>query len=240
MTKGKTFPKKYKNPLFEQIQEKGLNPIDFIGRDFPEDETNQHKSSYLIQYKNSYLRFLITYFPMTYLPTSIGDFSFKCSYFSRSGIEELPSKFPYIQRAFSTWLDDVKKYQEEEEDAPDLWEQMDTYKDFIISPSPLEIDFHPFSEVEKVQVLVGISEFQRLIAENYNLTEEQQSEINKRLDYIKAAVDRLNRFDWKALTYSTIIGITITLTLDTESGRALFRLFQQAFQHIVYLLHSPH
>jgi hypothetical protein len=62
--------------------------------------------------------------------------------------------------------------------------------------------------------------------------------INERLEYLSQAVDRLNKFDWKAQALSTLISIAVNLSVDTEGGKKLFQLFSQALEFIVKHLRS--
>jgi hypothetical protein len=60
--------------------------------------------------------------------------------------------------------------------------------------------------------------------------------IEKRLLYLSDAVDRLNKTDWYGIAISTLIGISINLSLDTEKGRLLFKLFKQVVENTIILL----
>jgi hypothetical protein len=81
-----------------------------------------------------------------------------------------------------------------------------------------------------------VEEFRLLIVKTFAPPANEMKVVNERLDYLKEAVDRLNRFDWRSVAMSTLIGISTALTLDTEKGRILFGLFQQAFSTVVHLL----
>ena len=91
-------------------------------------------------------------------------------------------------------------------------------------------------KLDKPLVRNGTQEFRQLIIANFTPTEEQAEVINNRLDYLEKAIDRLNRIDWKALAISTVIAIGINLYVDTEKGRLLFALFQQALGAALKLL----
>jgi len=78
--------------------------------------------------------------------------------------------------------------------------------------------------------------FRLLVVENYHPDTEQLILISERLKYLEAAVDRLNSFDWKGVTISTLLSIAITLSLDTERGRQLYILFKQALSDLLHLL----
>ena len=93
-------------------------------------------------------------------------------------------------------------------------------------------DLLHFTDTEKKQIKSGLDEYKRLIIVNYIPTPEQLELINERLKYLSDSVERLNRFDWKALAASTVVSIGITLTLNTETGKQLFNLFMQALGFI--------
>ncbi len=75
-----------------------------------------------------------------------------------------------------------------------------------------------------------------LVVKTFTPGEEELQVINERLDYLTRAVDRLNRFDWRGVAISTVLSIGTALTLDTEKGRILWGLFQQAMATVVHLL----
>jgi hypothetical protein len=74
------------------------------------------------------------------------------------------------------------------------------------------------------------------VYQNYKTTKEQRDYVEERLEYLSNAVDRLNRFDWKSLAISTVVGIGINLAVDTQTGPMLMRLLEQAFHASGYLL----
>jgi hypothetical protein len=229
-------PKKYKNLLFQEILSRGFSIADFKGADRYIDELSSWRPyGFVIQYKDTYLRFYLTN------EHDYSQFQWSYTYFTHRYIDRLwePTTFDNILKSLNHWLTNVQKYQEEE-DTIDLWEHINDYKDFISFPTSSVSDYKPFTGAEIVQVRLGVSEFQKLLVENYNPTADQLREINMRLDHLVDAVDHALRWDWKALALSTFIEISIALTLDTEAGRELYKLFQQAFQHVVFLLQSPH
>ncbi len=97
-------------------------------------------------------------------------------------------------------------------------------------------DLETFTDNEKKQIQDSLSKFQQLIQEEMSPMKGQLDNIQEKLDYLNAAVDRLNRFDWKGVALSTIIGIATNLSVDTNSGKQVFDLFQQAFSSVIRLL----
>lgn len=76
-------------------------------------------------------------------------------------------------------------------------------------------------------VSIAINELRFLINTNIAITKEHQTIVNIRLDYLIENVDRLNKFEWKSLLLTTLIGIATTLSLDAEKGHLLFEFLKR-------------
>lgn len=118
----------------------------------------------------------------------------------------------------------------------DPWEQLNRARPYFSYRSFRQEDFETFTTEEKVEMRQSLLEFKRLVYQNYKTTKEQKEFIEERLDYLSNAVDRLNRFDWKSLAISTVVGIGINLAVDTQTGPILMRLLEQAFRSSGFLL----
>ena len=102
-----------------------------------------------------------------------------------------------------------------------------------------EIEFENqanFNLDEKAQIKLAINDLKLLIHKSLETTEEEQILVNKRLDYLIDAVNRLNKFEWKSVAISTIMSISIALTLDTTKGQLLWDLFKKVFSIIPMLI----
>lgn len=230
--------KEYKNALLEAISKSGLDPSWFQSTEVkpPFWERLRAKSIgvstppvFIIEVANSPVRF--------YIKHSIANFDlfhYKSTGFSptlsKKKWSEEPKFIEDILKIFDTWLKREAKSYIEEKQLPDLWAQLDIYKSFITN-STIPVENAPkFTEEEKENLRRSVHEFRRQVIENFQPSPDQMESINSQLDYLASAVDRLNRFDWRGLAISTLIGIALNLSVDTERGRLLFRLFQQAFQ----------
>jgi hypothetical protein len=139
-----------------------------------------------------------------------------------------------VVRGLQTWLARDVSRAIEEELLPDLWQQV---RDSAMARiGQTHRDDEPFSADERAQVKIAITNFYFLIEQTFAPAPEARAAVQEQLDYLKEAVDRLNRFDWKGTAINTLLGITVTLSLDTERGRQLYGLFRQAFAALVHLL----
>ncbi len=123
-----------------------------------------------------------------------------------------------------------------EEQMPDLWLQLESYKPLIDDANISREDTSNFSEQEKVDLRNSIDRFRTSVLSDFHPSPDQLRLIDEKLDYLSQAVDRLNRLDWRALAISMVISIGVNLSVDTERGRLLFRLFQEAFRTAFKLL----
>ncbi len=220
--------KKHKNELFNQIKELGLMPDDFT---LVENFENQYNT--IIKYKDTPF-----YFSLTNSQDSYEEF--ECYYtqyapeFPVSQIfpERNYALFSSILDIFIFWVKNHIKEFEFDEFEPDLWSE---YKNGNTTLNFNEIDFNDktlFSIHEKKQISMAINELKLLINKNFETTIEEQKLVGERLEYLIESTKKLNKFDWKSLVLSTVIGITTTLTLDVEKGKLLFELFRQVFSTV--------
>ena len=139
--------------------------------------------------------------------------------------------FPQVLETFKSWLKSQVQRSIEEALVPDLWSQLQQNDQLADTAGATY-----FSIEEKTQLKLSVEEFRLLIVKTFTPSTDEMKVVNERLDYLKEAVDRLNRFDWRSVAMSTLVSISIALSLDTEKGRMLFGLFQQAFSTVVHLL----
>lgn len=137
---------------------------------------------------------------------------------------------------FKGWLENHAKKYIQEIQLPDYWSQMEMFKSFVADAEPNEGNREEFTEEEREVVRQSVQRFRGLLEEHFDPTPEQKEFINERLDYLTKAVDRLNKFDWRGLAFSTLVSISVNLTVDTERGKILFHLFKEAFKATVKLL----
>ncbi|OFV94497.1 MAG: hypothetical protein A3F68_11765 [Acidobacteria bacterium RIFCSPLOWO2_12_FULL_54_10] len=246
--------KRYKNEFFKAIQGAGLEVSDFSGK----EEIAAELPAFTIRYTPGKIFFLArqaavlhSQRPAEAVKDGTDQFDYQYSRFT--GADPPPVKgpthswcdFAEVIKKFRQWLDsEVRAARQwvdsevmvamEEQLIPDLWSQA----------TSISIEAHPinsqgasnFTEEERQQIKLAVSNFRLLVVETFAPTEDQLTVVAEQLAYLTSAIDRLNRFDWKAVAISTLLAITVALSLDTERGRQLYGLFQQAFSGLSHLL----
>lgn len=224
---------KYKNGILKIIEEVGFSPTNFTLSENIQKGEDEDYNITSFRYKNSPFIFDVrisgrSFEEMDYRYVQYGP-NFE---FTELLPEDSYTDFDSIANAFKSWLyQNVKEY-EEDQFEPDLWAD---YQNGQSSVDIGQIDFNDksaFSLNERKQVGLAINEIKYLIEKHFNPVEDQLKLINERLDYLVESSNKLNKFDWKSLLFSTILGIATTLTLDTEKGKQLFNFFKQVFSSI--------
>lgn len=230
--------KKYKNAIFQAVQEYGFEASKI--------ETDEHE---VLGHD---------WFSLTFLDSNLV-FEFRCplknphvfdavfNKFGATGAFDYPDNddhegayvdFAAILGFFKNWLSTEIGLYLEEQSLPDFWAQARGQIELLEPNPPTDEETAFFSKDEKAQLRFSLQDFKRLVEAEFKPEPEQLELINARLDYLTEAVDRLNRYDWKGVAISTVIGIATTLTLDTQRGQVLWGLFQTALRAAFQLMGS--
>lgn len=139
------------------------------------------------------------------------------------GPREKEKSLDDVLKIFRGWLEESVSQYLNEQQTPDWWLQMDAYKNFFKNDSEEQPEDLEFTEEEKDDVKRSAHRFKLLLAENFEQTPIQAEKNNSQIDYLANAPGRVNRVDWRALAFSTLMGILVNLSVDTEKGEAPLR-----------------
>jgi hypothetical protein len=93
-----------------------------------------------------------------------------------------------------------------------------------------------FTDDEKTQIRIAVQQFKLSVFKTFDPPVEEKEVVDRQLERLAASVDRLGKFDWQGVALNTLMSIGVTLSLDTEKGRILFGLFQQALSYALHLI----
>jgi hypothetical protein len=225
--------RKFKNPLFEQIVAAGLDPNDFESA----EKHNAETIRFDISYRPIDLLFLLsqpvrqqTYFFVD-VTRYVGDGN--RSPLIRVGVQ---ITLPKVVDRFRKWLKDDVLAAIEDLGLPNFWAEAREAAAVASAFRRSARDADIFTPAERDAIKRELHAFRLVLVQTFEPDARQMEEIAESLSYLEAAVDRLNRFDWKGVALSTVIGIATSLSLDTEKGRLLWRLFQQAMSAVRQVL----
>lgn len=226
--------KKHKNGFIDIINKAGLDQSLFTAK---EENTEEGHSKFTLLLNRSPLMFEVTVsdgslFNFYYRISRLNPHYTMTSVYTNNGagysIED-------IYNAFAQWINKVVKIYLDDLLEPDLWNHIQQSVSNNDGSNEFD-DKAPFTENEKAQIKLSISEFRALVITNIELSDDEKSILDDRLNYLKTGIDRLNKFDWKGLALQTLISISIALSFDSEKSRLLIDLFKKVFSSVVHLL----
>ncbi len=208
--------KKDKNGFLKIINKEDLGKADFSA------EEREHL--FIIRYVESPL-----YFHAKMNWPEFDSFKYRSTRFlanySLSGFKPMVGgvAIKIIHEEFREWLRTVVVPYKKELARKDKWKTLLMNREVRTSYSTY--DTGAFSSEEKARVKRSVDHFQKAILGKYDTSEAQESTVIDYLEYLRNAVDRLNKFDWQGVAIQTIISIGTTLCLDALGGQGLFTLF---------------
>ena len=225
---------KYKNQLAEIIASQQLHPTLFDIEHTKEYEYSVIKANL----KDSPLTFTIK-------ESDTNSHLFQCyyvtmthSFYVKDPFENSPkyADFDYIQRQFTQWLNEHVKLYIEDQQTPDFWEIQKKMQSILNGIPQDENMYLPFTEPEQKSIQQGLAQLPKQIQKQLSLSDSEMAVVEEKTTYLSEALTRVNQFDWNNIALSTLISITIALSLDTEKGRLLFKLFSEIVKKALELL----
>jgi hypothetical protein len=225
--------RRYTNALFQEILKSGIDPTLFEADDNGDDGDHP---GFEVRLKGSDLWFL------TRNPKGdFDEFDYQFTEFAAGypwtdiRPDQGYAPFETVLSVFREWLaTDVAPHLEDEA-LPDLWVQINEARTMLSAVAQPGVD-EEFTGDEKTQLRIALQQFKLLVFKEFEPAVEEKAVIEQQLDRLAESVDRLNKFDWQGVALNTVISIGITLSLDTEKGRVLFGLFQQALSYAIHLI----
>jgi hypothetical protein len=110
---------------------------------------------------------------------------------------------------------------------------------FVSNLSPPNDEEEHFSSSEKAFIKRSLQEAMQQIKRHFHPDEVQLADIQTKIDYLTRKVEQLDRFNWKRLFVSTLVGIAVDLVFSTEIPVALLNAFKNIlsrfFEHLKLL-----
>ena len=90
----------------------------------------------------------------------------------------------------------------------------------------------PFTPPERQAVVEAIRDAEQRIADTFSPTKEQFNDLKQKLDFLSKKVSSLDKFNWKRLLITTLVGISVDLGFGTLIPSALLEIFKEVFAHL--------
>lgn len=145
---------------------------------------------------------------------------------------ELTRSWDNQESSFGDWLYCLTR----ELQQPDLWEQLSRYRlagDETLTVADVNTQF-TFPEVQ--QIHGGIENIRAYLSGNVEDYRHKQADVDEKLDYLIGAAKRQGRKDWFHTAVGVLCGISASLSLDPQKGKAMWELLKAAVEGMVRLL----
>lgn len=124
----------------------------------------------------------------------------------------------------------------EETIIPDVVETGNEPTDYLTDTLFSEADRVPFSPQERQAIPAALKRASERIRTEFATTPEQQSDIEQKLDYLSRKIRDLDKFNWKRLLITTLVGISVDLGFGTYVPAALLAIFKDVLTQLLVRL----
>jgi hypothetical protein len=104
--------------------------------------------------------------------------------------------------------------------------------DFVRDALFTEADKVPFSPAERENVTKALQDAEQKIRETFQPSVDGIDEIHQKLNYLSKKVAQLDKFNWKRLAITTVVGIAVDLGFGTLIPSALLNIFKEIFKQV--------
>jgi hypothetical protein len=123
------------------------------------------------------------------------------------------------------WVDEVK------ETRHDLWEQLHHNRELLDGEPGQNIENTPFTHDEQVEISARIKQAKQYVHASGELTSEQVSRIETRLDHAEEASKRIGRKDWLMMFNGAVFSLILTDTITPPMAQHIFTLVVHGLGH---------
>ena len=103
--------------------------------------------------------------------------------------------------------------------------------EFLSEPLFTEEDKIPFTPEQRRMVVLALEGAKEEIQRRFETSKSQQDQIDKKLDYLADKVTELDKFNWKRLFISTLVGVAVDLSFGTFVPASLLAVFTEVLSH---------
>ncbi len=158
-----------------------------------------------------------------------------CSYSpgeARKVDEKYPGSWEGIKDYVSNWL----SYLRREIDQPDFWADIAKYQIPVDSEIKGDVANEPFTAYQAEQIIESLNNVRAFLHENELVSEEHQTFVKDKLNYLEEAVKRQGRLDWIHTCIGGITTIAVALALSPEQVNTIWGFIKSTIAGLSKLL----
>jgi hypothetical protein len=127
---------------------------------------------------------------------------------------------------------DLAKEIEQYESTSDLWEELNRSKNFFTSQSEQSTGNAPFTDAEQADISAQINQIKDYIKAAHELTSEQISHVEIRLDQVEQASRRLGRKDWLMTFNGAVFSLILTDLITPQTAQHVIMMTIHGLSHL--------
>lgn len=140
-----------------------------------------------------------------------------------------------LWRHITNWLGEIKYVSE----TSDPWADLGAARQLVTETDEREIANVPFSAEERAAIAVRIDSVKAQVRDNPELTAEQISGIEEKLDELVEASNRVGKKDWRVMLYGTAFGMIVSDTVPPHVVQGIITSVITGLGHIFGLGGMP-
>jgi hypothetical protein len=140
------------------------------------------------------------------------------------------------------WISKVEKLAkevEQYESTPDLWGELNQSKSFFANQGGRSAANAPFTESEQADISIQIKQIKDYIKASHQLTAEQISEVDAKLDHAEEASRRMGRKDWLVLFNGAVFSLILTDLITPQTAQHVILMTIHGLSHLFGLGGPP-
>ena len=92
---------------------------------------------------------------------------------------------------------------------------------------------NPFTTEERETVSLALKVVRSEIHDKFSPSQQQQAEIDSKIEYLERKVKELDKFNWKRLLITVLVGISVDLGFGTLIPAPLLNIFKEVFSQFI-------
>ena len=142
--------------------------------------------------------------------------------------EEVPGKL-------AKWVNKVKEVSrkiQEYEQTPDLWGELNRSREFFTEQYEHNVENTPFTSDEQADISARIKQIRDYIEATHELTSDQISHVETKLDQAEQASRRLGRKDWVNVFNGAVFSLILADLITPQTAQHVIMLAVQGLSHL--------
>jgi len=137
-------------------------------------------------------------------------------------------------------VEELAKEIEQYESTSDLWGELSRSKDFFTSKDEQSTRNAPFTEAEQADISVQIKQIKDYIKTTHELTSEQLSHVESRLDQVEQASRRIGRKDWLLAFNGAVFSLILADLITPQTAQHILMMTIHGLSHLFGIGGPPH